>query len=158
MERDFFNALDHELSKVDQFFVAREREALLKSSALREQMRELKNHHKVYHVGTLFMRLDRPMNAHLQQYTNAPGRFATLATISGVVKFAPLAKFFHQRGGGQVQEGTNRRPTPPMSPNTFSINADGTGTSPGPAIVQLDPEEYHYAKKKLRKAVLEFYK
>jgi SPX domain len=51
-ERDFFNSLDFELAKVDQFFIARERDALIKVSALRGQMQELKQHHKLFHVST----------------------------------------------------------------------------------------------------------
>jgi len=53
LERDFFNSLDSELAKVDQFFVARERDVQLKVSALREQLRSLEHHRKLFHVGCL---------------------------------------------------------------------------------------------------------
>ena len=67
LERDFFNSLDSELAKVDQFFVARERDALHNVSALREQMRELKHHRKVFHVGT------SPHEARLSNKRTLPG-------------------------------------------------------------------------------------
>ena len=50
MERDFFNCLDLELAKVDQFFVAREREIQIKASALRGQLQKLELHRKLFHV------------------------------------------------------------------------------------------------------------
>jgi len=88
------------------------------------------------------------MNAHPQQYMDAQSRLTNLATISGVARFAPLAKLF-QRGGGHVQVGAIRYPrAPPTSPSTLDANVS----------LQLDPEEYQHAKKKLKKAVLELYR
>jgi hypothetical protein len=68
-------------------------------------------------------------------------------------------KLLHQKGTGHAQEGTNRCPPPPApSPNTFSITTDGTDSGPALVAGQLDPEEYHRAKRELRKAVLELYR
>ena len=50
LERDFFNCLDLELAKVDQFFVARARDVQMKASALRGQLQKLELHRKLFHV------------------------------------------------------------------------------------------------------------
>ena len=49
-EREFFDCLDLELAKVDQFFVAREREIQIKATALRGQFQKLEHHRKLFHV------------------------------------------------------------------------------------------------------------
>lgn len=54
LERDFFNCLDLELVKVDQFFVARGREIQIKASALRAQLQKLELHRKLFHVRAFF--------------------------------------------------------------------------------------------------------
>ena len=53
LERDFFNCLDLELAKVDQFFVARGRDVQMKASALRGQLQKLELHRKLFHVRAL---------------------------------------------------------------------------------------------------------
>lgn len=46
----FFDALDEELLKVENFYLEREKDALIFSSMLNEQLRELQSHRKIYHV------------------------------------------------------------------------------------------------------------
>lgn len=53
LERDFLNCLDLELAKVDQFFVARERDVLVKATALRDQLQKLELHRKLFQVGRI---------------------------------------------------------------------------------------------------------
>lgn len=60
LERDLLNCLDLELAKVDQFFVAREREVLIKASALRDQLQKLELHRKLFHVGASIYDIWRP--------------------------------------------------------------------------------------------------
>ena len=47
--------LDEELNKVDRFHVERERDALHLSSLLKEQLRELHEHRRLYHVCSPFI-------------------------------------------------------------------------------------------------------
>jgi SPX domain len=53
VELEFFDKLNLELSKVDHFFIEREAEARVRSLELREQLEELKNHQRVFHVTSL---------------------------------------------------------------------------------------------------------
>lgn len=55
----FFDALDEELLKVERFYLEREKDALIFSSMLNEQLRELQTHRKIYHVchGKCFLHL-----------------------------------------------------------------------------------------------------
>lgn len=50
VERQFFVILDGELDKVEKFYGDREKEAIIFSSMLKEQLRELQAHRKLYHV------------------------------------------------------------------------------------------------------------
>lgn len=50
LERSFFDKLDLEVAKIEQFFVARELEARTRMSELKEQLHELRDHRKLFHV------------------------------------------------------------------------------------------------------------
>jgi SPX domain len=49
----FFDKLNLELSKVEHFFIEREAEARARSLELREQLEELKDHRRLFHVTRL---------------------------------------------------------------------------------------------------------
>jgi hypothetical protein len=84
LERDFFNSLDCEVAKVDQFFIARERDALLRVSALREQLHELKHHRKLFYVST-FIYDGRPLNrTHVSRSTLIGKVDTSTSRLSGV--------------------------------------------------------------------------
>lgn len=53
LERQFFTLLDAELEKVDTFYKERETEALARVRILKEQLRELKDHRNIFHVGSI---------------------------------------------------------------------------------------------------------
>jgi SPX domain len=53
VELEFFDKFNLELSKVDHFFIEREIEARLRSLELREQLEELKDHQRLFHVTSL---------------------------------------------------------------------------------------------------------
>ena len=42
--------LDQELEKVEAFYRARESEAMIRATALKEQLRELQDHRRIFHV------------------------------------------------------------------------------------------------------------
>ena len=48
-ERDFFDLLEHELKKVEDFYTAREIEATQRAHELRDQLHELAEHRKIFH-------------------------------------------------------------------------------------------------------------
>ena len=49
-ERKFFDYLDLQIDKVEDFYGERYKEAVLRLAALKEQFRELADHHRAYHV------------------------------------------------------------------------------------------------------------
>src|SRR5882762_6544550 len=49
----FFTHLDFQLEKVDSFYLEREREAQARNRALQNQLRELKDHRKIFYVSGL---------------------------------------------------------------------------------------------------------
>ena len=50
LERQFVEKLDQELDKVEAFYRARESEAMIRATALKEQLRELQDHRRIFHV------------------------------------------------------------------------------------------------------------
>jgi SPX domain len=53
VQLEFFNKFDLEISKVEHFFIEREAEARVRSLELREQLEELKDHRRLFHVISL---------------------------------------------------------------------------------------------------------
>ena len=53
----FFDKLNAELSKVESFFIHREGEGRTRSLQLREQLEELKDHRRLFHVTESFVSL-----------------------------------------------------------------------------------------------------
>ena len=51
----FFDKLNAELSKIESFFIEKEGEARKRSSQLREQLEELKDHRRLFHVTGSFV-------------------------------------------------------------------------------------------------------
>jgi len=52
----FIQKLNSELSKVEAFFIKREAEAHARSLRLKEQLKELKDHRRLFHVPKVFLR------------------------------------------------------------------------------------------------------
>ena len=50
---EFFIYLDRQLAKIDSFYSEREKEAQARSKALEIQLRELKDHRKIFYVRNL---------------------------------------------------------------------------------------------------------
>jgi hypothetical protein len=50
VERRFFDDIDIELNKVENFYIEREKEAIIFSSILKEQLQELEDHRRIFHV------------------------------------------------------------------------------------------------------------
>jgi SPX domain len=56
-EAAFFTALDAELEKIEKFFLDRERESVVRTRALEEQLRELGQHRRIFYVSVLSQRV-----------------------------------------------------------------------------------------------------
>jgi hypothetical protein len=103
-----------------------------------------------------FMMFGDPMNAPPQEYTTRQNRFTNLANTAG---FSKLMRLLHQRDKEYEHEETIRSPKAPApSPSGYFTNADDTRPEPSIRSLQLEPEEYKYAKRGLKKAVLELYR
>lgn len=50
LEADFFAYLDSQLEKVESFYSSREKELVVRTQSLQDQMRELQNHKKLISV------------------------------------------------------------------------------------------------------------
>lgn len=50
LQIQFFEALDMELAKVQSFYREREKDALMRSGLIKEQLNELKDHRRIFHV------------------------------------------------------------------------------------------------------------
>jgi hypothetical protein len=50
LQVQFFEALDRELTKVENFYRERENDAIVRSAIIKEQLDELKDHRKIFHV------------------------------------------------------------------------------------------------------------
>ncbi|CAE6434665.1 unnamed protein product [Rhizoctonia solani] len=116
VELEFFELLHQEIEKVDAFYKAREKDAILKMSALREQMKELRDHKKL-----------------LDEHRDGlwPGVLSVFSSAN------PKA----------TKSTENLDESRPQSRER--AHADRAAR---------DPDAYRRAKKKLKKAVLEFYK
>ncbi|CCA74266.1 related to putative phosphate transporter 1 [Serendipita indica DSM 11827] len=134
LEQQFVGALDKELLKVETFYRDREREALVRSALIKDQLEELKDHRKIFHAYE---------DQQVITFPKALGKLAAQLSPPQFLKPAPK----------DVLGAGDHNPLAPSSSRQPGISRSG---SPNPN--HLDPDEYHNAKKKLKKAVLEFYR
>ncbi|KAG8819078.1 hypothetical protein FRC19_010139 [Serendipita sp. 401] len=131
LEQEFVDALDAELSKVENFYREREKEAILRSNLIKVQLHELKDHRKIFHAyeeqhPTILPKVIGKMAAHIVPQSLGLNHPAT------------------------EEDQQLHRLTPSTS------QQGGRNASPHPT--KFDPDEYHNAKKRLKKALLEFYR
>lgn len=165
-EKDFFDLLDHELAKVESFYVAREADATRRGTELRDQLRDLARHRQVFH--TVF-----PEG--VPDWEAAMGRLLPTQAQKPVMRAVQLRNPFtnntrdedHQVDGNQ---GSASRPVSRASaggtPN--GATSAGNGTPNGNQgskdddkarlAAQYDPDRYQKYKKELRVAMLEYYR
>ncbi|KAK1235825.1 Xenotropic and polytropic retrovirus receptor 1 [Marasmius sp. AFHP31] len=116
-QKKFFEALDVQLAKVEQFYVAREKELRERSTLLQSQLNELRQHRETFHSAQ-------------ERRAREWARF----------KLDPLAVIL---------------PTPLGKRKGKDVSRD---SSISPPRQYFDPDEYHTAKKRLKKAVVEHYR
>ncbi|KAF8587241.1 hypothetical protein K439DRAFT_853881 [Ramaria rubella] len=130
LELSFFTYLDEELDKVDMFYNEREGEAILKLSALKDQLRELAEHRRLFH--------EAQASTHQTWNTLPRALGGILNEVLGVSK-------------GQDSEVTDTNALKRKVQVIQSVTSN-------PGVSLRDPAEYHHAKRKLKKAFQEFYR
>ncbi|KAG8807091.1 hypothetical protein FRC17_004659 [Serendipita sp. 399] len=128
LEQEFIQALDAELAKVENFYREREKEAIIRSSVIKAQLNELKDHRKIFH-------------AYEEQHPPLP---KVLGKMAAHIVPQTLSRAYH------VDEASPQASEP--APSTSRQRAAS------PHASRLDPEEYQNAKKGLKRVMLEFYR
>lgn len=163
-ERRFFTTLDAELEKVEAFYHDRETDAIRRSEELKAQLRELAEHRRVFHEAE-----------EERQHKAGGGVRRLVGAVQEVGKHVPFVSSLEPQpqpatvqgkngnengngngnGNGLVREHgaealrQRRKVTPPS----------GAGKDiDGLPMREFDPEKYQRYKKKLKVAVMEYYK
>ncbi|THH19131.1 hypothetical protein EW146_g1993 [Bondarzewia mesenterica] len=138
----FFDKLDAELLKIDSFYLAREQEARERCAVLREQLGELKDHRKIFH----------------EAYPADHKRWS----LSSIAHTARPRRAVHRRRHRSVQESSSREKSLERADAEKAVELLGNGHDNGKVKEELrlryNPEDYTHAKKRLKKAVLEYYR
>ncbi|THH12162.1 hypothetical protein EW145_g196 [Phellinidium pouzarii] len=150
LERRFVEKLDKELEKVEGFYGAREREAMIRASALKEQLRELQDHRRLFHEAkaaeSTWTSLLVPRSV-ADRFSELPissmGRGGKSNCI-GRTKASQFSKTSSRNLNGKEREDSRS-----SSPHPHGANE---------REARLDPDEYKGAKKDLKKAILEYYR
>ncbi|PVF97400.1 SPX-domain-containing protein [Serendipita vermifera] len=129
LECQFFEALDKELRKVVDFYREREKEALVRVSVIKEQLDDLKDHRKIFHA-----------YEDQQVMPILPKVLGKLA-----IHLSPPMPW---------KQPISSNNEDAVDPSTSRGNAGRSSSQPA----KYDPDDYQEAKKKLKKAVLEFYR
>ncbi|KDR80317.1 hypothetical protein GALMADRAFT_62135, partial [Galerina marginata CBS 339.88] len=137
-EVSFFLLLDSQLDKVESFYLAREKEMLARGHTLQLQLKELQDHRKLFHVPAV-----SSTKVNSQENTVAKRPSGLSSTTSNTSKTRTMGK---------------RRDHEDDDPPNNSNSGDDDYDRPYQAPLSADPDTYLYAKRKLKKAVLEHYR
>lgn len=165
-EARFFTTLDNELEKVESFYHDRETDALRRSKELKRQLDELAEHRRIFHEAEE----ERMNEGKVKKYIGGAveGVQKRIPFVASVIQIAdPKASgstattTAMQHGSKQV-EGTDSENGKERSSQESPQNGGGSGTmrnrTPMQERTSFDPEKYQRYKKKLRTAIIEFYK
>ncbi|BEI88828.1 uncharacterized protein CcaverHIS019_0201900 [Cutaneotrichosporon cavernicola] len=162
-EKAFFDLLDQQLEKVEDFYSARETEATRRFHQLSDQLTELAEHRRIFH----------------EQYPEGvpewEAKMGRALQIPGYDEFWPsrIAQKLHLRQpsmlkGNSRRNSTNSRATVVPFPLTGLTTPSGSGSDVGAGSAngarvtklprQYNPERYLKYKKDLRNAMFEFYR
>ena len=136
-KRKFFDYLDLQIDKVEDFYGERYREAVLRLAALKEQFRELAEHRKAYHVSPTY-------SNRLIQFTSfqsaQAGKVPAWKTLPFSTHALESAYTRVSKRGKQGKAAEKAGPTAMTEP------------------FHRDPDSYQSAKKELKRATLEFHR
>ncbi|KAJ7906260.1 EXS family protein/ERD1/XPR1/SYG1 family protein [Mycena leptocephala] len=136
-ELAFFSTLDAELDKIETFYLARENEMKIRTELLGQQLNELAEHRKLFNAAY-------------------PSGVRSAINASAILNFNLKAKLLKEeqvisaakdKGKATAHRAAGKFPGTAAS---SSLHLEGN--------TQLDPDEFHDAKHKLKKAVLEHYR
>ncbi|WWC91724.1 uncharacterized protein L201_006671 [Kwoniella dendrophila CBS 6074] len=187
-ERDFFDFLEHELDKVESFYLAREGEAMRRAHDLRDQLKELAEHRKIYHelyphgipewetkVNRILPQAAAQVGISLPTTTPGAGGLSKLAQKLGLQSdhLSPYhsgnATSGNNTDSSNNQENNNthlqvngnpspNRSTSPMLMNEHERSSLREAMAADKDHQTYNPERYQKYKKELKTAVLEFYR
>ncbi|KAF7983207.1 hypothetical protein HWV62_23478 [Athelia sp. TMB] len=182
----FFAYLDKQLEKIENFYADREKEAQARNKALNMQLKELKDHRRLYYVRfysgfsqkcwlTSRQLQEAHPNSHLSWSdsikTNLraiPGTISTSVAAHNPVPSANTLRDRSSRIAKQASSKLNWRESQ-ITIDGFPSNGKGKDVSDhedksnghvhqASQQHELDPDDYLHAKKKLKRAVLEHYR
>ena len=170
-ELRFLQTLDNELEKVESFYHDRESDALKHSNELKRQLDELAEHRRVFHEAEE----ERMQEGKVKRYIDG--------AVEGVQKRIPFVSTVIQIADPRAQTAAGPRDSQPAATGKRSGETDSSDngkedgsttqhagrTANGSGVARnrtpmnggrasFDPEKYQRYKKKLRTAILEFYK
>ncbi|WRT70222.1 uncharacterized protein IL334_007217 [Kwoniella shivajii] len=174
-EQDFFDFLEHELDKVENFYLAREGEAMRRAHDLKDQLKELAEHRKIYH---------ELYPAGIPEWEAKVGKL--LPNAAAQVTAPGIAKLRHRLGFSNSNEESNghgnnddsgdvnnqkssnlqveenrqpgQRSNSPLMMNEHERTSLREAMKADKDHQTYNPERYQKYKKELRTAVLEFYR
>ncbi|PPQ97841.1 LOW QUALITY PROTEIN: hypothetical protein CVT26_012937 [Gymnopilus dilepis] len=135
-EKAFFTLLDSQLDKVESFYMAREKEMLARGRILQQQLEELRDHRKLFQESTL---RKSPSDA-------IPDGDGEIRSTSSALPEKPTAKAVGKRKDLEDDHTLD---------NLDELNTENEDRPRLP--LSADPDSYYYAKRKLKKAVIEHY-
>ncbi|KAF7316200.1 Signal transduction protein [Mycena indigotica] len=148
LELAFFTTLDAEVEKIEKFYVAREHDMKLLTNLLEQQLAELDEHRKLFNAAHSVGAWSTALNA------NALLKLKTRLQ-DGVAETASSK----DKGKGVYNGSSKAAETPAFSTSNLSLPEQTTATGAHtPGTAQLHPSDFHDAKHKLRKAVMEHYR
>jgi hypothetical protein len=155
-ELAFFSTLDAELDKIETFYLARENEMKIRTELLGQQLNELAEHRKLFNVMfPVFFFFTCQSNSEIAQAAY-PSGVRSAINASAILNFNLKAKLLKDeqvisaakdKGKATAHRAAGKFPGTAAS---SSLHLEGS--------TQLDPDEFHDAKHKLKKAVLEHYR
>jgi hypothetical protein len=146
-EKDFFDFLDHQVDKVESFYTARREEAKRRAHDLRDQLRELAEHRKLYHE--LYPEGKPEWEARVQRVI--PGVTLGPSAHTWATSLQRHLPFRHEPEPDKKEPSSN----PPDSRERAALRAAMLADRDHQTY---SPERYQKYKTELRKAVLEFYR
>jgi hypothetical protein len=152
----FFDKLNAELSKIESFFIDREGEGRTRSLQLRQQLEELKDHRRLFHVTEPFLSLlyatdwaiSLTKHAHPE---NQPPMSFNLLSFPGSDAPKRLSRVL-----GFSHQPTDTDNKAPVEGHGADVARD-SGAHHLAGGAKLDPDEYLHARKQLKRAVSEHY-
>ncbi|KAK8853230.1 hypothetical protein IAR55_003932 [Kwoniella newhampshirensis] len=166
-EKAFFDLLERELDKVEAFYIAREQEAIRRAHDLREQLRELAEHRRIYHelYPEGMPEWEAKVGRIIPNGTQAVApTFAKLKTKLGLTSEEDANGTSHTNGLQPPGMNGVSQGLRPLSRSQSPVMSEHERLSLREAMAAdkdhktYSPERYQKYKRELKTAVMEFYR